>query len=67
LAGTKTDEKSLELILDKKLLVPIVEIAFPLSVYLFHCSIQNNAGEMKLLLHLPSLITKTRPKGKLVL
>ena len=40
----KTDEKSLEFILDKNSLVPIVEIAFPRSVYLFHCSIQNKAG-----------------------
>jgi hypothetical protein len=44
LTGTKTDEELLEFILDKNLLVPIVEIAFPRSVYLFHCSIQNNAG-----------------------
>jgi hypothetical protein len=43
--GTKPDKKSLEFILGKNLLVPIIEIAFPLSVYLFHCSIQNNAGE----------------------
>jgi hypothetical protein len=39
-----TDKKSLEFILGKNSLVPIVEIAFPRSVYLFHCSIQNNAG-----------------------
>jgi len=44
LAGRKTDEKLLEFILDKKTLVPIIEIAFSRSVYLFHCSIQNNAG-----------------------
>jgi hypothetical protein len=42
--GRKTDEKLLEFILGKKSLVPIVEIAFPRSAYLFHCSIQNNAG-----------------------
>jgi hypothetical protein len=44
LAGRKTDEKSLEFILDKNLLVPIVEIAFPQSAYLFYCSIQKNSG-----------------------
>jgi hypothetical protein len=44
LSKLKTDEKLLEFILDKNSLVPIIEIAFPQSVYLFHCSIQNNAG-----------------------
>ena len=42
--GKKNGRKSLEFILDKNSLVPIAEIAFPRSVYLFHCSIQNNAG-----------------------
>jgi hypothetical protein len=28
----------------QKLIMPIVEIVFPQSVYLFHCTIPNNAG-----------------------
>jgi hypothetical protein len=67
LAGTKTDEKLLEFILDKNSLVPIVEIAFPRSDTCSIVAFRTMLGEMKLLLHLPSLITKTCPKGKLVL
>jgi hypothetical protein len=62
-----TDEKSLEFILGKNSLVPIVEIAFPRSVYLFRCSIQNNAGGDETNFAFAVTITKTRPKGKLVL
>jgi hypothetical protein len=42
--GNKNGQKSLEFILDKNSHVTIVEIAFPRSVYLFHCSTPNNAG-----------------------
>jgi hypothetical protein len=56
--GTKTDEK---------LLVPIVEITFPDQHTCSIAAFRTMPVEMKLLLHLPSLITKTRPKGKLVL
>ncbi len=45
----------------QKSIMPIVEIVFPQSVYLFHGTIPNNTwGGAKLLLQLPSAITKTR-------
>jgi hypothetical protein len=65
LAGTKTDEKSLEFILGKNSLVPIVEIAFPRSGYLFHCSIQYNAGGDETAFAFA--VTHHQNKGKLVL
>ena len=53
------------LFLGKK--IPSLKLPFPDQ---YSCSIvafRTMLGEMKLLLHLPSLITKTYPKGKLVL
>ncbi len=45
MAGTSDEKKIVGIsFLGKKMYVPIVEIAFPWSVYLLHCSIQNNAG-----------------------
>jgi hypothetical protein len=38
-----------------------------LDLDLFHCGTRNNAEEDKITLHLPSLITKTHPKSKVVL
>ncbi len=37
------DKKNADTFLGQKLLLHTVEIVFPLSLYLFHCSIQNNA------------------------
>ena len=41
--GTKTGENLQERFLGQKLLVPIVEIVFPQSSFLFYCGIHNNA------------------------
>ena len=56
-----------KLFLDKNRLCLSLKLPSPDQ---YTCSIvafRTMLGEMKLLLHLPSLITKTRPKGKLVL
>jgi hypothetical protein len=39
-----TDKKSFEFFSGQKSILPIVEIVFPQSVYLFHGTIPNNAG-----------------------
>ena len=44
MAGTLDGQKSLEIVLGQKLLMPIVEIVFSWLVYMFHCIIQMNAG-----------------------
>ena len=41
--GNKNGRKIVGIYLGKNSLVSIVEISFPRSVYLFHCSFQNNA------------------------
>jgi hypothetical protein len=45
MAGTLDGQKIVQFIFSgQNSIMPIVEIVFPQSVYLFHCTIPNNAG-----------------------
>jgi len=61
MVGSSDGQKLAGIFVGRKLLIPIIEIVFLQSFYLFHCGIQNNAVENKLLLH---CIAKTCPKSK---
>jgi hypothetical protein len=63
LAGTKTDEKLLEFILDKNSFVPIVEIAFPRSDTCSIVAFRTTLGEMKLLFAFAVTHHQNSPQG----
>jgi hypothetical protein len=45
MAGTLDGGKIVQIFIQaKKSIMPIIEIVFPRSIYLFHCTIPNNAG-----------------------
>jgi hypothetical protein len=44
MAGTLDGKKCSNFFSGQKSIMPIVEIVLPQSVYLFHCTIPNNAG-----------------------